>query len=104
MTVLSEAPAGAQVLDLDAARAARAEARAAAGDPSPYIKVSGGFVAVRPEIDVLAAEDLQSGRLREGLSKLLADPADIDTLVAGGVTQADLELLTNLITGLTPGE
>lgn len=104
MSIRSEAPAGAQVLDLDAARAARAEARVAAGDVNPVIKLAAGFVDVNPEFDVLAAENFSKGDIRGGLTKILADPADIDELVKGGLSTDDLESIVKFVTGVELGE
>lgn len=103
MSILSEAPAGADVLDLNAAHAARAEARAAAGKASQYIKISAGYVEVRPEVPLGAAVDLQSQKIREGLAGLLVDPTDVDALL-GDITAQDVEALTGFITGSTLGE
>lgn len=102
MSVLKSAPEGADVIDLDAARAARAEA--AAGTPPTLLKVSAGYIELCREIDVLAAEDFTSGKIRAGLSKLLADPADIDEVVKGGLSKPDLETIVTFITGKTLGE
>jgi hypothetical protein len=105
MAILSAAPKGAQVLDLGAARAARAEVRTAAGISGRYLKLSAGFVEVRLEIAISTAFDLEEGRLREGLGALLVDPADLDPLLADGLSSSDLEELTAFITGgVTPGE
>lgn len=104
MAILSAAPEGARVLDLDAARAARAEARAAAGEGLPLIKVSAGFVEVRAEVDLTAAEDFLAGKFREGLALLLADPADIDAVLAGGLSKDDLDAIGTFITGASAGE
>lgn len=102
MAILKSAPAGAQVLDLGAARVARAEARQ--GQPLPVIKLGAGFVQVSPEMDVLSADDFAAGRIREGLSKLLADPTDVDELVKGGVSKDDLEAIVQFVTGVSLGE
>jgi hypothetical protein len=104
MAILETAPDGAQILDLGAARAARAEARTAAGDPNPVIKLTAGFVEVTPEVDVLSAEDFAAGQIRSGLSKLLIDPADVDELVKGGLSAEDLEQIVTFITGKRLGE
>lgn len=104
MAILSSAPEGAEVLDLDAARAARAEARAAAGKGLPLIKVSAGYVEAKPEIDLECAEDFLAGRFRDGLAKLLADPADVDALWAGGLSRADLDTIGEFVNGATSGE
>lgn len=103
MAILSAAPEGARVLDLDAARAARAEARAAAGQALPMIKVAAGFVPVRAEIDIECVEDFTAGRFRSGIARLLADPADVDVLI-DGLTKDDLEIITKFVTGASLGE
>jgi hypothetical protein len=103
MSILKKAPAGAEVLDLDAAHAARAEARAAAGKTSSFIKISAGYVEVRAEAPLSAAVALQSENIRDGLAGLLVDPADIDALL-GEITSQDLEALTGFITGSSLGE
>lgn len=104
MAILKDAPEGAKVLDLAAARAARDEARAKAGETSAVIKLEAGFVEVKPEIDVLCAEDFKEGRIRLGLAKLLADPDDIDALVERGLSQGDLEAIVTFVTGVSLGE
>lgn len=104
MTVLTEAPEGVDIIDIDAARAARAEARAASGGKASYVKVGAGYVELKPEVDVLSAEDFSAGRIRVGLSKILADPEDIDTLVASGISAPDLDLIIKRITGQSLGE
>lgn len=102
MAILKKAPDGANVLDLGAARVARAEARV--GQPLQVIKLGAGFVQVAPEMDVLSADDFAAGHIREGLSKLLADPADVDELVKGGVSKDDLEAIVQFVTGVSLGE
>ena len=104
MAVLKVAPVGAQVLDLVANRAARAEARAAAGEGLPVVHLDAGYVEVKAEVDLLSAEDFSKGEYRAGLAKLLADPADIDVLIAEGLSAADIEALTEFVTGDTLGE
>jgi hypothetical protein len=104
VTVLTEAPAGAKVLDLGAAQAARQEARAAAGEPNPVIKLTAGYVEMKSEIPLVAAVDLNAGDLRGGLGGLLSDPADVDVLLSG-ITATDVSDLVQFITGsLTLGE
>jgi hypothetical protein len=98
--ILKEAPAGARVLDLDAARVARAEASKDA--PSPVVKLSVGFVTLQKELDVLCGEDFAAGNARSGLLRILADPKDIDAL--GSVTRDDLEAIVNFVSGKSLGE
>lgn len=104
MAILASAPEGAKVLDLDAARAARAEARAAAGEANPLLKIDAGYIEVRPEVDLLCAEDFTAGRISDGLTKLLADPADAPVLLAHGLSQQDLEQIVSFVTGVSLGE
>lgn len=104
MAILQNAPEGAKVLDLNAARVARAEARSAAGEANPVIKLEAGFIEVNPEVDVLSAEEFAAGRIREGLAKLLVDPSDIDALVEVGVSDGDLKAIMSFITGVSLGE
>ena len=99
MAILTDAPQGAKVLDLDAARAARAEVRAAAGEAAKYIKTSLGYVGVKPEVDITAGEDFMAGNLRSGVAKLLADPADVDQVLAAGLSKQDLDAIHEFITG-----
>ena len=104
MAITNEAPKGAPVLDLEAARAARVEARAAAGEANPVIKLAAGYVEVNPEMDVLSAEDFTAGRIRDGLAKMLADPADIEVLVEQGISAEDLKAIVEFISGVSLGE
>lgn len=104
MAILSKAPDNATVLDLGAARAARQEARVAAGETNPVIKLAAGYVEVRPEIDVLCAEEFSAGNIKGGLARLLADPKDIDAIVEGGLSKDDVESIVNFITGVSLGE
>lgn len=104
MTILSSAPEGATVFDLDGARAARAEARAAAGVGLPVLKVSAGYIEVKPEVDLDSADLFLAGDLKGGLAKLLADPADVDAVLAGGLSREDLDAIGTFITGLNQGE
>ena len=103
MSVLKKAPLGAQVLDIGAGRAARAEARSAAGEGNPFLKISKGFIEVKAEIPVEVAFILQSD-IKAGLAGLLVDPKDIESLFADGLTAQDLVAITGLITGNTLGE
>jgi hypothetical protein len=103
MSILKKAPEGSQVLDLGAARAARAEARAAAGEGDSFIKLSVGYVQVLPEVPLSAAVILESGDIKTGLAGILTDPADVDALLAE-ITTHDVESLVTLITGTPLGE
>jgi hypothetical protein len=104
MAILKSAPEGANVLDLDAARVARAEARAAAGESLPLIKVAAGYVETKPEIDLTCADDFVAGRISAGLAKLLADPTDVASLLADGLSRDDLEAITTFVAGTSLGE
>ena len=103
MTILKKAPEGAEVLDLGAGRVARAEARAAEGKGRPFLKISAGFIAVKAEIPVEVAYTLQSD-VKAGLAGLLVDPADLDALIADGLTSGDIEAMQALVTGKPLGE
>lgn len=102
MSILKTAPEGANVLDLGAERAARAEVRAAEGEGVPYVRLSVGYVEVKVEIP-LAVADLVLVDLKAGLAGLLADPADIEALY-GEITTGDAEVLTEFILGKSLGE
>jgi hypothetical protein len=104
MAILKEAPEGAPVLDLGAVRAARQEARAATGAATPVIKLAVGYVELNPEFDVMSAEDFATGNIRGGLSRVLADPADIDELIKGGLSRDDLKSIMEFVTGTSEGE
>ena len=104
MAILSEVPAGADVLDLGAARAARAEVRAESGKGSVFVKLAAGFVEVRAEFSLQTAFDFKSEDIKAGLAGLLVDPADVDALLADGLTAQDLEEITKLVSGVTLGE
>ena len=104
MSILKQAPDGATVLDLGAARVARAEARAAAGSTGSFLKLTAGFVEVKPEFSLTVAMDFEAEKLREGLAGLLADPADVDVLLADGLTKEDLKAIGEFITGAPLGE
>jgi hypothetical protein len=104
MAIRNDAPDGAKILDLEAARVARAEVRAAEGQGNPFLKLTAGYVEVRPEIAVSVAATLQNGEIREALQSLLVDPADVDVLLEDGLSIQDLEAITKFLTGLTLGE
>lgn len=104
MTILKKAPEGAQVLDLGAARVARAEARAAEGKGNPFLKLAAGFVEVKPEFALTVAFDFKAERIEEGLAGLLVDPADLPVLLADGLSGQDLEGIAKFINGTPLGE
>ena len=104
MAILKKAPEGARVLDLNASRVAHAEALAAEGAPNPVIKLAAGFIEVRPDLNLLCAEDFTEGRFSAGLAKILIDPTDADELLKGGLTKEDLEAISAFITGKSLGE
>lgn len=104
MAVHKTAPKGAHVLDLGAARAARAEARKGDGSPKSLVKLSAGYVEVQPEVDVTLLDDLVHGEVKLALSKLLADPADVDVVLADGVSAQDLQEIIGFVTGTESGE
>lgn len=99
-----DAPDGAAVLDLAAARAARQEARAKDGGGNPYLKLAAGFVEVKPEVPISAIDDLQAGNLRAGVAKLVVDPDDTEVLVEDGLTDDDIAAILEFIAGGAAGE
>ena len=100
MAILSDAPKGADVLDLGAARAARAEARAS----DPYIKLSAGYVQANAEVRIDSALKIDQGDVRGVLSALVIDPADVDVLLEDGLTAQDIQAIMQWITGFSVGE
>ena len=103
MSILKKAPAGAEVLDLGAARVARAEARVAEGKAGRFLKISAGYIECKVEIPVEVAFTLEVD-LKAGLAGLLVDPADVDVLIKDGLSSQDLEAMTDLVTGKSLGE
>lgn len=105
MAILNKAPEGAEILDLEAGRAARAEQRAAEGKGNPVIKLSGDrFVEVKPEFSISVALDFQNEDIKGGLAEMLVDPEDVDALLEGGLSQQDIQEIAKFITGMTLGE
>jgi hypothetical protein len=103
LSILKKAPADAEVLDLGAGRVARAEARAAEGLGGKFLKLAAGYVEVKAEIPVEVAFTLEVD-LKAGLAGLLVDPADLDALIADGLTSGDIEAMQALVTGKSLGE
>lgn len=102
MALIKKPATGANVLDIEAARAARAEARG--NTQLQVIKVDGGYVEINPEFDLITTELLTEGKVREGLARLLNDPADVDLILKNGFSDKDLEELVKFITGKLLGE
>lgn len=100
MAILDSIPEGAQVIDLDKARIARAEAR----ESKTFVKLSAGYVEVKPEIALESAEAFEAGRVREGIQALLVDPADVDVLYKDGLSAEDLAVIVEHVSGKTLGE
>jgi hypothetical protein len=102
MSLVKKVPFGAEILDLVGARTARAEARA--GQALPHIKIAGGYIPIQPEFDLTSSEALLKGDVRLGLERLLADPADVDLIMNGGLTGEDLSAIVKFVVGKTVGE
>lgn len=102
--IQNKAPEGAEVLDLEASRIARAEARALEGKGNPFIKLSAGYIEVNAEFALNVAFAFQDNDIRGGLSLLLADPEDVDALLGAGLTAQDLEEITKFVSGQSLGE
>ena len=101
--ILAESPAGANVLDLGALRAARDEVRAREGVAVSVIKLSAGFVELAAEIPIEAAQAFDGGDYKGGLALMLKDPADVDALLSFGLTAQDIGELVKFL-GSTLGE
>ena len=102
MALLKKAPDGAKVLDLPSARLARAEARV--GEPSSYIKLTAGYVEIKPELDVLVVGDLIEGNVKDALLRLFTDPKDVDVVMAEGISDIDLKAIFEFASGKSLGE
>ena len=102
MTIAKKAPVGAKVLDLQSARTARAEARA--GEPAAYLKLSVGFVEIKPEMDIFVIEDLKVGNVKSALTRLFADPKDAEAVFAEGITDDDFKSIVEFSAGKSLGE
>jgi hypothetical protein len=104
MAIVADLPNDADVLDLGAARKARAEVRAAEGKGSLFLKLSAGYVEVHPEVPLDAAIRFQAEDLKGGLGMMLVDPADADVLFAEGLTATDLKEIVEFASGKSLGE
>jgi hypothetical protein len=100
MAIIKNLPDGASVIDLGAARVARAEAKEA----KSYIKLAAGFIQVKTEIPLEVAFAFEEGRILDGLASMLADPADADSLIKDGLTAEDLEVIIGHVSGKSLGE
>lgn len=100
MAIINELPEGSEVLDLGAARVARAETLTT----KSFIKLSAGFVQVAVEVPVAAALMIVDGDIIGAIGLLLADPADAETLIRDGLTAGDIQEITQFITGKSLGE
>lgn len=100
MAILDSIPEGASVIDLDAARVARAEAR----ESKTFVKLSAGFIEVNAELPLISAEAFTEGNVNEGIGYLLADPADVEPLLKSGLSAEDLQVIIEHVSGKTLGE
>lgn len=99
--ILDNAPKDAEILDLGAARAARAEAR---GDVSKFLKLSAGYVEVRAEFPIDVAFKLKEEDFRGALADIVSDSADVDALLEDGLSGEDLQEIARFIAGTSLGE
>ena len=102
MAIIKKAPVGAKVFDLPASRAARAEARV--GEPPIFLKLSAGFVEIKPELDVFVVEELLEGKVKPALVRLFVDPKDADALLAEGISDEDMKAIFEFAAGKPLGE
>jgi len=100
MAIISELPKDAAVLDLGAARVARVEARST----KSFIKLAVGYVEVVAEVPISAAFSINDGDIKGAIALLIADPADVDAILADGLTSGDIQEITKFITGKSLGE
>lgn len=103
MAIATTLPEDATVIDLGAARKARAEARAKAGESDTYIKLAAGYVPVNPEFSLAVVENLKDGQIKRALASLLSDPEDVDALIDFGVSAQDVNVIVSFI-GSSLGE
>ncbi len=103
MAIVTDLPEDATVIDLDAARKARAEARAESAAPDTYIKLAAGYVPVKAEFSLSVIEHLRKGEVADALAALLTDPADADVLIADGVSAQDINVIMAFV-GSSLGE
>jgi hypothetical protein len=96
MAILKDAPEGAQVLDLNAARVARIELSSKS--------LTAGYIETKAEVPLSAAFAINTGDITGALGQLLADPTDVDALIADGLTSGDIEAITIFIAGKPVGE
>ena len=104
MTILTKAPEGGNVIDLSAARAARAEARALSGETSTFLKLDAGYVEMKAEIALNVIVDFLDNRIKQALGGLLVDPTDVDVLLTDGISTDDFEAILEHLTGKSAGE
>lgn len=102
MALIKKVPTGAKVFDLPAARAARAEARV--GEPAVYLKLSAGYVEIKPELDIFVVEELLEGQVKPALVRLFVDPSDADALLKEGISDADMKAIFEFAAGKALGE
>ena len=102
MAIVKKAPTGAKVFDLPAARTARAEARK--GEPAVFLKLTAGYVEIKPELDIFVIEELLQGQVKPALVRLFVDPADADALLKEGICDADMKAIFEFAAGKELGE
>lgn len=85
-------------VDLDAARAARDEAR---GDMA--VTLGGREFKLRSELTIDAAAAWRENEARKFVELILADPSETDDFLANNVSWADLSSLLDAY-GTSPGE
>ena len=102
MALVKKAPAGAKVFDLPAARSARAEARK--DEPAVFLKLSAGYVEIKPELDIFVIEELLQGQVKPALIRLFVDPTDADALLKEGISDEDMRAIFEFAAGKPLGE
>ena len=102
MAIVKKEPKGAKIFDLPAARAARAEARV--GEPAVFLKLTAGYVEIKPELDIFVIEELLQGQVKPALVRLFVDPKDADELLKEGICDADMKAIFEFAAGKELGE
>lgn len=87
-------------VDLDAARAARAEARGEA----PSVVVNGREFKLVPELPLMFAEALRENRMWEAQQLMLLNKDELEDFLACELTSDDLEAIAEAYSAGTVGE
>jgi hypothetical protein len=59
---------------------------------------------VKPELALDVTDKFKTGDIKGGLAEILVDPADVDPLLAAGLTSADVLGIVEFVSGTALGE